>query len=59
MYLPLFAQLTPDSKQKLLRGNYARLFDAARVKVPAWEKLHANDEQPVPAPTPLSGTDTK
>jgi predicted TIM-barrel fold metal-dependent hydrolase len=59
MYQPLFAQLTPDAKQKLLKGNYARLFDAARVKVRAWEKQHAGDQQPVPAQTPSSGTDVK
>jgi hypothetical protein len=58
MYLPLFAQLTPDAKQKLLKGNYARLFDAARIKVRAWEKQHANDQQPIPPLTPISGTDT-
>jgi predicted TIM-barrel fold metal-dependent hydrolase len=59
MYQPLLAQLTPDAKQKLLKGNYARLFDAARVKVRAWEKQHANDQQPVPAQTPSSGEDAK
>jgi predicted TIM-barrel fold metal-dependent hydrolase len=59
MYQPLLAQLTPDAKQKLLKGNYARLFDAARVKVRAWEKAHVNDQQPVPAQTPSSGEDGK
>src|SRR4051794_33956887 len=38
MYQPLLAQLTPDARQKLLKGNYARLFDAARIKVRAWEQ---------------------
>ncbi len=41
MYQPLFAKLTPDAKQKLLKGNYERLFDAARIKVRAWERAHA------------------
>ena len=59
MYQPLFVQLTPDAKQKLLKDNYARLFDAARVKVRAWEKQHANDQQPVPVQTPSSGEDVK
>jgi hypothetical protein len=55
MYKPLLEKLTPDARQKLLRGNYERLFDAARVKVRAWEKAHQNDEQKPPAPTPSSG----
>jgi hypothetical protein len=41
MYQPLFAKLTPDAKQKLLKGNYERLFDQARIKVRAWERAHA------------------
>ncbi|PWU02484.1 MAG: amidohydrolase [Bacteroidetes bacterium] len=56
MYAPLLKQLSPDVKQKLLMGNYQRLFDAARVKVRAWEKAHANDSNQVPVPTPSSGT---
>jgi hypothetical protein len=41
MYQPLLAKLTPDARQKLLKGNYERLFDQARVKVRAWERAHA------------------
>jgi len=40
MYKPLFEKLTPDAKQKLLKGNYERLFDAARKKVREWEKAN-------------------
>jgi predicted TIM-barrel fold metal-dependent hydrolase len=40
MYAPLFAQLTPEVKEKLLKGNYQRLFDAARIKVRQWEAAH-------------------
>ena len=40
IYQPLFAKLTPDARQKLLKGNYERLFDEARRKVRAWEKAH-------------------
>jgi predicted TIM-barrel fold metal-dependent hydrolase len=40
MYAPLLAKLTPEARQKLLKGNYERLFDAARVKVRAWEASH-------------------
>jgi predicted TIM-barrel fold metal-dependent hydrolase len=40
MYKPLWAKLTPETRQKVLRGNYERLFDAARVKVRAWERVN-------------------
>jgi len=36
----MFARLTPDAKQKVLKGNYERLFDDARRKVRAWEAAH-------------------
>ena len=39
-YKPLWAMLTPDASFKVRRGNYERLFDAARQKVRAWEKAH-------------------
>src|SRR5664279_634760 len=55
MYLPLFAQLTLEAKQKILKGNYERLFDASRIKVRAWEKANANQPEITPAPTPISG----
>jgi len=41
MYAPLFAELTPEAREKLLKGNYRRLFDAARTKVRQWEAAHA------------------
>ena len=37
-YQPLWALLRPETSAKIRRGNYERLFDAARVKVRAWEK---------------------
>ncbi len=37
-YRPLWALLTPTASEKVRRGNYERLFDAARVRVRAWEK---------------------
>jgi amidohydrolase family protein len=40
MYKPLWAKLTPEAREKVLKGNYQRLFDAARVKVRAWEKAN-------------------
>jgi predicted TIM-barrel fold metal-dependent hydrolase len=36
-YDPLWKLLTPEVKQKVLKGNYERLFDKARVQVRAWE----------------------
>jgi hypothetical protein len=41
-YKPLWAKLTPETREKVLNGNYARVFDAARVKVRAWEKTNAH-----------------
>jgi len=29
LYAPLFARLTPEAKEKLLKGNYERIFDKA------------------------------
>jgi hypothetical protein len=40
MYAPLFAKLTPEASEKVRKGNYERLFDAARLKVRAWEKAN-------------------
>jgi hypothetical protein len=59
MYKPLFDKLTPDAKYKLMKGNYERLFDAARIKVRAWEKEHLKDPKTVPPATPSSGTGDK
>jgi predicted TIM-barrel fold metal-dependent hydrolase len=39
-YAPLWNALTPEARSKTLKGNYARLFDAARTKVRAWERAH-------------------
>ena len=41
MYAPLFAQLTPEARDKVKKGNYERLFDQARLRVRAWEKANA------------------
>jgi predicted TIM-barrel fold metal-dependent hydrolase len=40
MYAPLFARLTPETSEKVRKGNYARLFDEARRRVRAWEKAN-------------------
>jgi predicted TIM-barrel fold metal-dependent hydrolase len=38
LYAPLWEQLSPAASRKVRVGNYERLFDAARVRVRAWEK---------------------
>lgn len=38
IYESLFARLSQEASEKLRKGNYERLFDAARIKVRAWEK---------------------
>jgi hypothetical protein len=55
MYAPMFAQLTPEAKEKVLKGNYERLFDKARRDVRAWEAANVGKPRPAPAPTPISG----
>ena len=55
MYEPLWKALTPEASQKVRLGNYQRLFDAARVRVRAWERENVGKPRPVPAPTPASG----
>lgn len=37
---PIWKQLTPDASRKIRLENYERLFDAARVKVRAWERAN-------------------
>ncbi len=56
MYAPLFEKLTPEASYKLRKGNYERLFDAARIKVRAWEQANAEAPPVVPPWTPISGT---
>ncbi|MFI5209975.1 MAG: amidohydrolase family protein [Gemmatimonadales bacterium] len=55
MYEPLWKALTPEASQKVRLGNYQRLFDAARIKVRAWEKANAGKASPVSQPSPSSG----
>ena len=37
MWGPVWALLTPEASLQIRKGNYERLFDAARAKVRAWE----------------------
>jgi hypothetical protein len=57
-YDPLWAQLTPEASRKVRLENYERLFDAARVKVRAWEKANVGKKQTPPPPSPSSGVKT-
>jgi len=38
MYQPLWKSLSPETSEKVRKGNYIRLFDEARKKVRTWEK---------------------
>ncbi|MBV9957657.1 MAG: amidohydrolase family protein [Acidobacteria bacterium] len=39
-YAPLWKQLDKVASEKVRKGNYERIFDAARQKVRAWEQAH-------------------
>ena len=40
MWAPIWAQLTPEASLKIRKSNYERIFDAARIRVRAWEKAN-------------------
>ena len=40
MWGPIWKQLTPDAGLKVRKGNYERIFDAARTRVRAWEQAN-------------------
>ena len=40
MYQPLWENLAPDVRGKVLKGNYERLFDGARERVRAWDRAN-------------------
>jgi hypothetical protein len=42
LWEPVFARLKPATKAAITMGNYERLFDAARLRVRAWERAHAS-----------------
>jgi predicted TIM-barrel fold metal-dependent hydrolase len=44
IYGPLWKLLDPATSEKVRKGNYERIFDAARLRVRAWEKSHAAAE---------------
>jgi hypothetical protein len=47
-YGPLWKSLDDQTSEKVRKGNYERLFDAARMKVRAWERANLGAQQ-VPA----------
>jgi hypothetical protein len=40
-YAPMWTLLSADARGKVLKRNYERLFDEARVRVRAWEQAHS------------------
>ena len=40
MYQPLWKLLSKDTREKVLKKNYERIFDAGRRSARAWEKTH-------------------
>jgi hypothetical protein len=42
MWAPVWKQLTPDASLKVRKGNYERIFNAARQRVRAWEKANVH-----------------
>ncbi len=40
IYAPMLAELTPEARAMLLKDNYERIFDKARIQVRAWEKAN-------------------
>jgi predicted TIM-barrel fold metal-dependent hydrolase len=49
-YDPLWKALTPQASEAVRKGNYERLFDAARKNVRAWENAHQKDREVDAAP---------
>lgn len=40
MWNPIWALLTPEASRMIRKGNYERVFDAARTRVRAWERAN-------------------
>jgi hypothetical protein len=54
-YDPLWKLLTPEASRSVRLGNYERLFDAARLRVRAWEKANVSRAKAPQPPSPSSG----
>ena len=59
MYAPLWKLLTPETSEKIRKGNYERLFDAARQKVRAWEKANLGIRAKEPQSLSVSSIDAQ
>jgi hypothetical protein len=42
LYQPLWDALDPTAQRKVRLANYERVFDAARLRVRAWERAQAH-----------------
>jgi predicted TIM-barrel fold metal-dependent hydrolase len=42
MWMPVWRQLTNDASLKVRKTNYERIFDAARLRVRAWERANVH-----------------
>lgn len=55
MYAPLWARLTPEAREKVLKANYVRLFDQGRRRVRAWERANVGAAVEATAPSRPQG----
>ena len=58
-YAPLWKLLTPEASEKIRKGNYERLFDAARKKVRAWEKVNLGSRAKEPEKLSVTSIDAR
>jgi hypothetical protein len=42
LWMPVWRQLTNDASLKVRKTNYERIFDAARLRVRAWERANVH-----------------
>jgi hypothetical protein len=45
IYAPLWKSLSPQTSEKVRKGNYERIFNEARRKVRNWEGTHTNNDR--------------
>lgn len=55
MWKPVFDLLDPEVRALVLKGNYERIFDKARLDVRAWEAANMNPPKKEIPFTPISG----
>jgi hypothetical protein len=42
IWAPVWKQLTPEASLRVRKTNYERIFDAARLRVRAWERANVH-----------------